>query len=88
MSSNEVALGRVYYSLYPLLMNEGDINSNGFAVTSGQLGSYDNVARNAQSSYITGLTPNTAYYYTIVATDLSGNVSVVGPNNTFRTNSQ
>jgi peptidoglycan hydrolase-like protein with peptidoglycan-binding domain len=88
MSTNEIALGRMYYSTYPLSMNEGDINSNGFAVTSGQVGSYDGTARTSQSSMLTGLVPNTTYYYTIVATDLSGNVSVIGPNNTFRTNSQ
>jgi hypothetical protein len=86
VTTNEAALGRVYYSTYPLQMNEGDINSNGFAVTSGQSGPFDGQARSAQSSYLTGLQPNTTYYYTIVATDLSGNVSIVGPNNTFRTN--
>ena len=86
VTNNETALGRVYYSTSPLQMNEGDINSNGFAVTSGQPGSYDMVARNQQSSVLSGLQPNTIYYYTIVATDLSGNVSVLGPNNTFRTN--
>ncbi len=85
-TNNKVALGRVYYSTYPLQMSEGDINSNGFAVTSGQLGSYDTIARSQQSSVLSNLTPNTMYYYTIVATDLSGNVSVIGPNNTFRTN--
>ena len=88
MTTNEAALGRMYYSTTPLSMNEGDINSNGFAVTSGQLGSYDGIARTSQSSVLTGLQPNTTYYYTIVATDLSGNASVIGPNNTFRTNSQ
>lgn len=85
LTTNEVALGRLYYSTSPLQMNEGDINSNGFAVTSGQLGSYDGIARSSQTSTITGLQPNTTYYYTIVATDLGGNVSVIGPNNTFRT---
>jgi len=84
-TTNEVALGRVYYSTSPLQMTEGDINSNGFAVTSGQVGSYDGIARTAQTSTITGLQPNTTYYYTIVATDLSGNVSIIGPSNTFRT---
>ncbi len=87
-STNEVATGRIYYSTSPLGMNEGDINSNGFAVTTGQVGSFDSVARMAQSSSITGLMPNTTYYYTIVSTDLNGNVSVIGPNNTFRTNTQ
>lgn len=86
LTSNQAALGRVYYSTSPLQMNEGDINSNGFAVTTGQLGSYDGVARTQQSSVLSGLQPNTSYYYTIVATDLGGNVSVIGPNNTFRTN--
>lgn len=87
-TTNEVASGRLYYSTSPLQMNEGNINSNGFAVTSGQLASYDGIARQAQSAIIAGLQPNTTYYYTIVATDANGNVSVVGPNNTFRTNSQ
>lgn len=87
-STNESATGRVYYSTSPLQMNEGDIRSNGFAVTSGQVGSFDTIARMGQSSSVTGLMPNTTYYYTIVATDLNGNVSVVGPNNTFRTSAQ
>ncbi len=85
-TNNEVAFGRVYYSTSPLKMNEGDISSNGFAITSGQSGPYDTTARYQQSSVLSSLLPNTVYYYTIVATDLSGNVSVVGPNNTFRTN--
>ncbi len=88
VTTNEAALGRVYYSTLPLQMNEGDINSVGFAITSGQAGPYDGVARTTQSSTLTGLQPNTTYYYTIVATDLAGNVSVIGPNNTFRTNVQ
>ena len=86
LTNNEAALGRVYYSTSPLQMNEGDINSVGFAVITGQSGSYDNVARSQQSSVLSSLQPNTSYYYTIVATDLGGNVSVIGPNNTFRTN--
>ena len=87
-TTNEAATGRVYYSTSRLLMNEGDINSNGFAVTTGQVGTYDGIARTGQSSSVTNLMPNTTYYYTIVATDLSGNVSIIGPNNTFRTNAQ
>lgn len=86
MTSNTVAYGRMYYSTSPLQMNEGDINSVGFAVTTGQLASYDGIARSYQSASLTGLQSNTTYYYVIVATDLSGNVSVIGPNNTFRTN--
>jgi peptidoglycan hydrolase-like protein with peptidoglycan-binding domain len=84
----ENAYGRVYYSTTPLQMSEGDINSRGFAVTSGLSGPYDGIARTSQSISIVGLQPNTVYYYSIVATDLSGNVSVIGPNNTFRTATQ
>lgn len=83
--TNEAATGRVYYSTSPLQMNEGDINSTGFAVISGQVGSFDSVARLNQSTTLIGLTPNTTYYYTVVAVDAAGNVSVIGPNNTFRT---
>jgi peptidoglycan hydrolase-like protein with peptidoglycan-binding domain len=81
----ENAYGRVYYSTSPLQMSEGDINSSGFAVTSGLSSSYDGVARTSQSITVVGLQPNTVYYYTVVATDQSGNVSIIGPNNTFRT---
>lgn len=88
MTLNGSAYGRVYYSTMPLQMNEGDINSRGFAITSGQSAAYDMVARASQSATVTGLQPNTMYYYTIVATDVSGNVSLIGPNNTFRTNAQ
>jgi hypothetical protein len=84
-TTNESATGRVYYSTSPLQMNEGDINGNGFAVTSGQLGSYDGIARTSHTSTLSGLQPNTLYYYTIVGTDLNGNVSIIGPNSTFRT---
>lgn len=88
VSSNEAATGQIYYSTSPLQMNEGDINSNGFAVTTGTLASYDGIYRISQTSVITGLQPNTMYYYTIVARDASNNISVIGPNNTFRTASQ
>ncbi len=87
-NTNESATGKVYYSTFPLQMNEGNENSTGFAVTSGQVGSFDTIARMSQGSQVTGLMPNTTYYYTVVATDTAGNVSIVGPNNTFRTNAQ
>jgi peptidoglycan hydrolase-like protein with peptidoglycan-binding domain len=84
--TNENATAKISYYTSPLTINEGDINSNGFGATNGYTALNDNVARTSQQLTLTGLMPNTVYYYMIVSTDLSGNISVVGPNNTFRTN--
>lgn len=84
-NTNELAMGRVYYSTTPIVFNEGVINSNGFAVLSGQSAAFDTTTRMANNASIIGLTPNTTYYYLIVATDPSGNVSVSLPGATFRT---
>jgi hypothetical protein len=67
-------------------MNEGDINSVGFGSTNGYTATNDNLSRTSQQVTMNNLLPNTLYYYVIVSTDLAGNVSVMGPNNTFRTN--
>jgi phosphodiesterase/alkaline phosphatase D-like protein len=67
-------------------MNEGDINSVGFGATNGNTATNDNLARVSQQVTVSNLQPNTKYWYVIVATDLNGNVSVFGPNNTFITN--
>lgn len=87
-STNENATGKIFYSTSPVTMNEGDINSVGFGATSGYTAMNDGLARTSQQVTINGLQPNTFYYYVIVSTDPRGNVSVAGPNNTFRTNSQ
>jgi peptidoglycan hydrolase-like protein with peptidoglycan-binding domain len=84
-NTNELATGRVYYSTTPISFNEGDVNSVGFAVTSGQSASFDTTTRMVHGATITGLAPNTTYYYLIVVTDPSGNVSVSTPGATFRT---
>ncbi len=85
-STNENATGKIFYYTSPITMNEGDINSVGFGSTNGFTATNDNIARTSQQVTINNLQPNTLYYYVIVSTDLAGNVSVVGPNNTFRTN--
>ena len=85
-NTNELATGKIFYSTSPVSMNEGDSNSAGFSSTNGLVATNDNLARTSQQVALTNLQPNTVYYYTLVATDLKGNVSVVGPNNTFRTN--
>lgn len=84
-NTNEGTTARVVYKTVPLKFNEGDINSVGF----GAVGSYDVISSNginsSHSLTMQNLYSNTDYYYTIIATDAAGNVSVVGPNNKFRT---
>lgn len=84
--TNELASGKIFYYTSPVTMNEGDIKSIGFGATNGSIAVNDGLARNSQQVTINGLQPNTTYYYVIVSTDLSGNVSVWNPNATFRTN--
>lgn len=84
-NTNELATGRLYYSTSPISFNEGNENSAGFAVTSGQSASYDVVNRVNNSTSLSGLSANTTYYYLIVATDAAGNVSISTPGATFRT---
>jgi peptidoglycan hydrolase-like protein with peptidoglycan-binding domain len=84
-STNEAATGRLYYSTTPIRFTEGDINSSGFAVTSGTAAAFDTTLRTSHSASVSGLTPNTTYYYLIVVTDSAGNVSISLPGATFRT---
>ncbi len=85
-NTNEVTMARVVYSTNPLMFNEGDINSNGF----GAIGGYavNSTAGLSTSHTITlpNLAAGTSYYYTVIATDVAGNVSVWGPNNRLMTN--
>lgn len=85
-STDELATAKVFYHTSPITMNEGDINSVGFGSTNGLIATNDGIARISQQILITGLQPNTLYYYVIVSTDLKGNVSVWNPNTTIRTN--
>lgn len=85
-NTNENANGKIFYNTSPITMNEGDINSVGFGSTNGYTATNDNLSRTSQQVTMNNLLPNTLYYYVIVSTDLAGNVSVMGPNNTFRTN--
>jgi peptidoglycan hydrolase-like protein with peptidoglycan-binding domain len=85
-NTDELATAKVFYNTQPVTMNEGDINSNGFGQTNGWVSANDNLARTSQMVTVSGLHPNTQYYYVIVATDLKGNVSVWNPNMTVVTN--
>lgn len=85
-NTNENTNAKVVYNTSPLMFNEGDINSNGFGAIGGYaVNSFSNMGT-AHTITVTNLLPNTVYYYTIIATDATGNVSVVGPNNAYRTN--
>ncbi|HCC06361.1 TPA: hypothetical protein DEP94_03330 [Candidatus Nomurabacteria bacterium] len=85
-NTSENTIARVVYNTSPLMFNEGDMNSNGFGAIGGSsVNSFSNMGT-AHTVTIPNLLANTVYYYTIIATDSTGNVSVVGPNNSFRTN--
>jgi N-acetylmuramoyl-L-alanine amidase len=84
-NTNEAANARVVYNTSPLMFNEGDINSNGFAPVGGFAVNSTNGLNTSHSITIPGLQANTTYYYTVIATDGAGNASVIGPNNTFHT---
>lgn len=84
-NTNELATSRVYYSTSPIQFYEGGENSSGFAVTSGQSASYDALTRMNHGASISGLSSNTNYYYLIVATDPTGNVSISTPGAMFHT---
>lgn len=83
--TNENATAKIFYFTSPVAMNEGDINSVGFGSTNGWTATNDGLSRTSQQVTLTGLTPNTTYYYVLVSTDLVGNVSVWNPNATFKT---
>jgi peptidoglycan hydrolase-like protein with peptidoglycan-binding domain len=86
LNTDEKTSVRVAYNPSPLMFNEGDINSNGFGPIGGYYVYSNNGTGTAHTITLPNLQPNTTYYYTIIATDTTGNMSVVGPNNTFRTN--
>lgn len=85
-NTNENVNAYVVYSTSPLMFNEGNINSVGFGAIGGFTVNSTNSFGMSHSILVPNLIGNTTYYYTIVATDGAGNVSVVGPNNSFRTN--
>lgn len=79
-NTSESATGVVYYSSSPLVLSER-MTSVG---VSGNTAVTDNSLRTSQSVAMSGLQPNTTYYYLIYTTDQSGNVTVSWPS-TFRT---
>lgn len=85
-NTDESAMARVVYNTSPLMFNEGDINSNGFGPVGGFAVNSSSGLSTSHMITVPNLTSNTTYYFTIIVTDSSGNVSVWGPNNAIRTN--
>lgn len=86
--TNDSARGKVYYDTSPIrISNIFDITGvfSGEPVVSGILAQYDGIERSSQAVNITGLSPNTTYYYLVTVFDSSNNVSVSLPAS-FRTN--
>jgi hypothetical protein len=87
-NTDEMTTARVVYYTNPLMFNEGDINSLGFGPIGGSSVYSPSGSSRSHTIALPNLQANTVYYYTIIATDADGNMSVWGPNNTLRTNSQ
>ena len=87
-TTNENSMARVVYSTNPVMFNEGDINGNGFSAIGGTVVNSSNSMSTSHSIMVPNLQPSTTYYYTVIVTDAAGNISVWGPNNTFRTKAQ
>ena len=79
-STNEFAVGTVYFSAGPLTTTD----NNGSLAVSGSTAMTDRTLRMSQSILLQGLLTNTTYYYLIHTTDADGNISVTWPS-TFRT---
>lgn len=80
-NTSEGARGVVYYSNTPLTMYEhpNSVDVSGYTALT------DSILRNSQSVTVSGLQPNTVYYYLVYSTDQAGNVSITLPAS-FRTN--
>lgn len=81
-TTSDLARGKVYYSTSSLRLNNTfDDNGINFVepTVSGNMAQSDGLARTSQSVYISGLSPNTVYFYLVKALDSSNNVSLTLP---------
>ena len=81
--TNEMATGKVFYSAIPIILSESAGIGFGPLVT-GTSAMTDANFRVSHDVMLSGLAPNTTYFYVIHATDARGNVSISWPA-TFRT---
>jgi peptidoglycan hydrolase-like protein with peptidoglycan-binding domain len=80
-NTSELAVGRVYYSTAWPTMTETGMND---ISVSGNTASFDNLFHTTQDVTVSGLLPNTTYYYVIYGKDSAGNGQVTWPT-TFTT---
>lgn len=85
LNTNENTTTRVVYGTSPLMFNEGDERSVGFGPIGGSSVSSISGMGTSHTVTVPNLSANTNYYFTVIATDAVGNVSVWGPNNVIRT---
>jgi hypothetical protein len=79
-NTNELAAGIVYYSTSWPSMTEGTTD----VTIGGNVAMTDTLQRTSQVVSVSGLQPNTTYYYVIYTKDASGNAQMTWPS-TFRT---
>ena len=77
-TTNELARAKVYYDTVPIRSGE-TIEPFSQPAISGTLVSGDAQLRTSHSIGISGLLPNTTYYYVVESVDASGNVSMSVP---------
>ncbi len=87
-TTRESSRGKVYYSIYPIRLTN-TFDQTGVPsvepIVTGILAPYDAVERTYQTVTISGLSPNTTYFYLIEALDASNNTSITLPAS-FHTN--
>lgn len=84
-STNEATQGQVYWSTSPIVANEAT-GPNQQPYVSGTLAVDSEGLRTNHNVTITGLQPNTTYYYLVRVVDNGGNVTMMWPPASFRTN--
>lgn len=84
-STNELSKGKVYYSTTPIVIREASGNFMEPFITSSVLNVEDANFTVSKAISISGLQSNTIYYYMIVSTDSSGNVSITLPSSFMTT---
>lgn len=87
-NTNDLARGKVYYSTSPIVLSNTFDQTGVHSVepsVSGVLAQYDGVSRTYHNVNISGLNPNTRYYYLVEVLDSSNNASITGPSS-FSTN--
>jgi peptidoglycan hydrolase-like protein with peptidoglycan-binding domain len=82
-NTDELSAGIVYYSQYPMQVTEASAGMSVNITGATAVANLD--ARTSHSATVSGLSPNTNYYYVVYAKDTTGNESVT-VQNSFRTN--